>query len=127
MTVYPCRFGGLLLACLVLAAGCSVAVPGEPLASRKALGDGKHPADYTYPTDGSGFGKGELDQPQPVPSSTWVGWDGDTTNLCAVAVELAPGRLLRIQYHDTLNEGSGCLFARSMVVEALSKLLDKTA
>jgi len=45
----------------------------------------------------------------------------------AAAVELAPGRLLRIQFYDTPNAGSGCLFARSMVVEALGKLLDKTA
>jgi hypothetical protein len=49
---------------------------------------------------------------------------------CAVAVEVVPGRLLRIEYGDAdtgadTGAGGGCLFAREMVMVAVEKLTQK--
>ncbi|RSM82113.1 hypothetical protein DMH04_25790 [Kibdelosporangium aridum] len=43
---------------------------------------------------------------------------------CAYAVEVVPGRLLRIQYRDHLNKGNGCMYARTLAQQAVSELLE---
>jgi hypothetical protein len=80
----------LLLAC---AAGCATAVEGQPQGEKgvNKVGKGKKPNDYTFPENNSGFAKGDMDQPDPVPGYNWVGWSGPTTRCAWVPAGLFDG------------------------------------
>jgi hypothetical protein len=100
-----------------LGATCTAKTDSRKSEALLTKGPGQGLAEIPPPTDAQVTSRkiGQLPARQEIVDRT-----------CAFAVEFAPGRLLRIQYSDTINDGSGCLYARAMVMIAVQGMLDKT-
>lgn len=74
----------LAVACVAaVVASCTTSVRGT--AGPVDLGDGESvdPDSYEFPPDGSGFGRGAVDQPMAVPGFNWEGWEKESAGRCA--------------------------------------------
>lgn len=72
--------------CLVAGvSGCAHRVAGRPAAQDSKAKEVavRAPDDYQYPADGSGYGRGAIDQPAPVPGYNWQGWSAQPAGRCA--------------------------------------------